>query len=415
MRIEGSIKNAKQDENIILLFSNDNIITHPAIREIMNKFNLTTQLTFNDDNKFIINNQLNKLIIFYKLKNNHYDELGAESYYSAINEIKSFCIDKQITQFSIIRLEGLTTLTCYERTRTMFRYLFKNTNIKVTIYKEQYFSKEEKLQIIKEYHDTLVGGHQGVSRTIKRLKLKYQWKNMKQDVGDYIKNCAVCQKGKSGKNIKQPMLITSTVTSTFQKICLDIVGPLPKTDEGNTYILTIQDELSRYAVAVALATTDASTVARAFVECFICIYGIPITILTDCGTNFLSNLFKDVCKLLKIEKTNTTPWHPQSNGYLERSHKTLKAYLRSFVDKDTNWDTLINYAMFCYNTTVHTSTKFTPYELVFGKKPIIPSSFLQSPEPQYNYDDYALDLKRIMQETHKTARGNLIEKKSLNK
>ena len=415
IEIEGSIKNAEQDENIILPIPNDNIITHPAIREIMNKFNLTTQLTFNDDNKFIINNQLNKLIIFYKLKNNHYDELGAESYYSAINEIKSFCIDKQITQFSIIRLEGLTTLTCYERTRTMFRYLFKNTNIKVTIYKEQYFSKEEKLQIIKEYHDTLVGGHQGVSRTIKRLKLKYQWKNMKQDVGDYIKNCAVCQKGKSGKNIKQPMLITSTVTSTFQKICLDIVGPLPKTDEGNTYILTIQDELSRYAVAVALATTDASTVARAFVECFICIYGIPITILTDCGTNFLSNLFKDVCKLLKIEKTNTTPWHPQSNGYLERSHKTLKAYLRSFVDKDTNWDTLINYAMFCYNTTVHTSTKFTPYELVFGKKPIIPSSFLQTPEPQYNYDDYAFDLKRIMQETHKTARENLIEKKNQNK
>uniref|UniRef100_A0A2S2P9B7 Retrovirus-related Pol polyprotein n=1 Tax=Schizaphis graminum TaxID=13262 RepID=A0A2S2P9B7_SCHGA len=238
---------------------------------------------------------------------------------------------------------------------------------------------------------------------------------MEQDVGDYIKNCAICQKGKSSKHIKQPMLITSTVTSTFQKICLDIVGPLPKTDEGNSYILTIQDELSRYAVAVALVTTDSSTVARAFVECFICIYGIPITILTDCGTNFLSNLFKDVCKLLKIEKTNTTPWHPQSNGYLERSHKTLKAYLRSFVDKDTNWDTLINYAMFCYNTTVHTSTKFTPYELVFGKKPIIPSSFLQSPEPQYNYDDYALDLKRIMQETHKTARENLIEKKNQNK
>jgi hypothetical protein len=134
----------------------------------------------------------------------------------------------------------------------MFRYLFKNTEIKV-IYKEQYFTEEEKnIQIIKEYHDTLVEGHQGTSRTVKRLKLKYQWKNMKQDVGDYIKNCSVCQKGKSGKNKKQPMLITSTVTSIFHKICLDIVGPLPKTNEGNTYILIIQDELSRYAVAIAL-------------------------------------------------------------------------------------------------------------------------------------------------------------------
>lgn len=118
---------------------------------------------------------------------------------------------------------------------------------------------------------------------------------------------------------------------------------------------------------------------------------------------------------MKIEKTKTTPWHPQSNGYLERSHLTLKTYLRSFVDKDNNWDALISYAMFCYNTTVHTSTNYTPYELVFGKKPIIPTRFFQTTEPQYNYDNYALDLKRIMQETHKIARENLIKKKDSNK
>jgi len=415
IEIEGSIKHVKYDENVILPISNDKIITHPAIRELINENNFLSQINFNEDDKFVIIKQSDKLVIFYNLKNNYYTEINDENYYNAINEIKLFCIDKQINSFSTIRLEGLTTLTCYERIRTMFRYIFRNTDIVVTIYKEQYFTDDEKNKIIKEYHDTLIGGHQGTSRTIKRLKLKYQWKNLKQDVANYIKQCSICQKNKSGKKIKQPMLITSTVTTTFHKICLDIVGPLPITTAGNAYILTLQDELSRYGVAIALASTDATTVAQAFVECFICIYGIPITILTDCGTNFLSNLFKDVCKLLKIEKTKTTPWCPQSNGYLERSHKTLKAYLRSFVDKDNNWDTLISYAMFCYNTTVHTSTKYTPYELVFGKKPIIPSAFLQAPEPLYNYDDYALDLKRVMQETHRTARDNLIEKKNTNK
>ncbi len=91
------------------------------------------------------------------------------------------------------------------------------------------------------------------------------------------------------------MLITSTVTKTFERICLDIVGPLPPTVGGNIYILTLQDELSRYALAIALATTDASTVAQAFVENFVCIYGIPNSILTDCGTNFLSDIFKNMC------------------------------------------------------------------------------------------------------------------------
>jgi hypothetical protein len=139
----------------------------------VNKYNITPQLTFKDDNKFIIINQLNKLIIFYKLKCNHYDELNAISYCNAINDIKLFCIDKQINQFSTIRLDGLTTLTCYERTRTMFRYLFNNTEIKITIYKEQYFTQNKKMQIIKEYHDTLPS--RGALRNLpysKALKIK---------------------------------------------------------------------------------------------------------------------------------------------------------------------------------------------------------------------------------------------------
>lgn len=139
------------------------------------------------------------------------------------------------------------------------------------------------------------------------------------------------------------------------------------------YILTLQDELSRFSLAIALSATDSQTVAQAFVECFVCAYGIPKSILTDCGTNFLSDVFKSMCKLLDIKKAKTTPWHPQGNAFLEHSHKTLKTYLRSFVDKDSDWDILLCYATFCYNTTVHTSTNFTPYELVFGRKPNIPN------------------------------------------
>jgi hypothetical protein len=139
------------------------------------------------------------------------------------------------------------------------------------------------------------------------------------------------------------------------------------------------------------------------------------SILTDCGTNFLSDIFKNMCKFLDIEKAKTTPWHPQTNGFLERSHKTLKTYLRSFVDKDVNWDRLLAYAMFCYNTTVHTSTAYTPYELVFGRKPNIPSSFQREPEVQYNYDNYISDLKRMMQEAHKVTHANLMKKKERNK
>jgi transposase InsO family protein len=88
----------------------------------------------------------------------------------------------------------------------------------------------------------------------------------------------------------------------------------------------------------------------------VCIHGIPETILTGQGTEFLSNTFKEVCKLLKINKINTSIFHPQSNGSLERSYRTLAEYLRHYVDKNkTNWDHLLPYAFFVYNSTEHTS------------------------------------------------------------
>ncbi|KAL4153886.1 hypothetical protein QTP88_001719 [Uroleucon formosanum] len=399
IEVDGSMKNANDNENLILPISEDCVTTHPAIKQIIQNHHLDN-LQFANKDKTIIFNRTNRLIILYNIKTTYLVELKAEQFFQIITEIKEFCQQNNINSFSTIRIEGTSTLNSYMRIRAMFRYIFKDSKITVTIYNEHHLTNKDKQQIIYEYHNTPTGGHSGISRTVKRLKLNYQWKNLKKDVKRYIQNCEVCQKNKTHRKTK---------------ICLDIVGPLPITELGNTHILTMQDELTRYALAVALASTDATTVARAFVECCVCIFGIPTSILTDCGTNFLSNVFKNMCKLLDIEKSKTTPWHPQTNGYLERSHKILKNYLRSFVDEDNNWDKLLCYSTFCYNTTVHTSTNFTPYELLFGRKPNIPSTLTREPEPQYNYDNYVFDLKKIMQETHKIARNNLVKKKENNK
>jgi len=131
---------------------------------------------------------------------------------------------------------------------------------------------------------------------------------------------------------------------------------------------------------------------------------------------FLCNVFKEVCKLLKIRQTSTTAYHPQSNGSLERSHRSLAEYLQNFIRKDQlNWDTKIPYAMFCHNSTVHSATKFQPYHLVYGNSVKIPTSFTNEPEPQYNYNDYQFEVKRQMQEAQAFARSNLLEAKSKSK
>jgi len=106
-----------------------------------------------------------------------------------------------------------------------------------------------------------------------------------------------------------------------------MVGPLMKTEKGNSVILTIQDDLTRYVLAIPLPNHLANTVARAFVTKFVCVHGIPETILNDQGIDFVSNIFKEVYKLLKINKVQSSAFHPQSNGSIERYHRVFAEYL----------------------------------------------------------------------------------------
>jgi transposase InsO family protein len=108
-------------------------------------------------------------------------------------------------------------------------------------------------------------------------------------------------------------------------------------------------------VASPIPNQESKTVAKSFVTNVICQYGTPHSILSDQGTNFMGQLFKDICKLLSIKKLHSTSYHPQTQGSAERSHRIINEYLRSFINKDANnWEEFLPYATFTYNTTPHT-------------------------------------------------------------
>lgn len=209
-----------------------------------------------------------------------------------------------------------------------------------------------------------MGGHEGIERTFKRISERYTWKNMRQDIKQFIEKCTECQKNKILSKNKIPLKITpSTSSKPFEKIFLDILGPLPTTKKNNNYILTIQDDLTKLFIAKAIPDATAETTCRAFLESAICVYGVPKELVTDRNTNFISKLFQTLCKLLHVSQIQTTAYHPQSNGALERCHRTLKEYMRTYVCENLDdWDENIQYFAFTYNITIHSSTGFSPHE-----------------------------------------------------
>jgi hypothetical protein len=274
-------------------------------------------------------------------------------------------------------------------------------------------SKEKQNKILKEMHECPVGGHQGVQRTYERLKLYVTWPGMFKHVENYVKHCAICQKNKfTGPYIQSPFQETDTQFYAWNKIYLDIVGPLHLTEGGYKYILTCQDNLSKYLIAAPMLTQTAEEVTLTFLRHIVLLYGIPQDIVTDQGSQFMGDIFTRLCKVLKLKKLNTTAYRPQSNAALERAHKSLVEYLRCFCNpRGDDWEKWLPFACFVYNTTPHTMTKFTPYELLFGRKANIPGSLQQRSRPSYNYDDIIHDVKKKLQDCHEVARRNLIQTK----
>lgn len=267
--------------------------------------------------------------------------------------------------------------------------------------------------IIKEHHLTAYGGHIGIKRCIAKIKQKYVWKNMRKMIKEFINNCETCMKNKHQKYTKEPLVLTHTPQKSFETISVDTVGPI-RISNGYRYILTLQCELTKYVEAYPLETKEAETIAKTLVEKFILKYGSFKTLKTDKGTEFNNDLLHRICKILNINHVTSTPFHHETLGSIERNHRVLNEYLRSFANED-NWDEWIPYYVFCYNSTPHTDTKYSPFELIFGKIISLPTEVINDTSKIYNIDDYANEIKVKLKRANNRAKELLDKAKIIRK
>ena len=150
-------------------------------------------------------------------------------------------------------------------------------------------------------------------------------------------------------------------------VATDIMGPFPKTAAGNTHILVISDYFTSWVEAYPIPNLEATTVAKKLVSNFFLRFGAPEQLHADQGRNLESNVITELCKMLGIIKTRTTPYHPQSDGLVERLNRTLLNMLAlATADHQTSWEDHLQGLCLAYNTSVHPTTGYTPFFLMFG-------------------------------------------------
>ena len=241
-------------------------------------------------------------------------------------------------------------------------------------------------------HDTPMSGHLGINKTYQRILEHFYWPNLRKDVVEFCRSCHTCQVvGKPNQTLpKAPLQPIPAFEEPFSRVIIDCVGPLPKTKSGNQYFLTVMCASTRFPEAIPLRNISAKTIVKALIK-FFTLVGLPKSIQSDQGSNFMSGLFQQVMDELGIKQYRSSAYHPESQGALERFHQTLKNMIRSYCFyTNRDWDEGVNLLLFAVRETVQESLGYSPFELVFGHSVRGPLKLFK--EKLISHDDVSLNL-----------------------
>lgn len=240
--------------------------------------------------------------------------------------------------------------------------------------------KEQRSTIIRENHDSVTSGHTGVYKTFERLKRRYYWPKMSVDVTNYVKRCSVCLTHKSEKK-KPPGLMGSRpkITKPWQMICIDLVGPLPRSTKGFMNILVVSDYFSKFPLFFALRQATASSVTKYIEDQVFLLFGVPEFIICDNGVQFKSREFTKMCEGYTTKILYNAAYHPQANP-AERVNGVLKTMLASYVsDNHANWEKLLQKVGCAIRTSTHEAIGLTPFMVNFGREHVVSGQHYAKP------------------------------------
>lgn len=273
-----------------------------------------------------------------------------------------------------------------------------------------------KHDFIRRQHEHVLVDHAGRDKMYEHIINKgYYWIGLKRDIQEVLSTCNYCQTYKKDNQVRRlPMQISDVANGPFEKIAIDVViMKKEKTKRGNCYIITIQDNLTKFLALYPVATHTTINIFKCLIQ-FICQYDLPKVILSDNGTEFNNELLSLFMDTLGISQIKTSPYHPEGNGALERAHGKMKEYLQLYVtvEKRGEWDECLPLAASAYNKSKHATTGYSPHELVFGKKPNLPT---ETEDLNLTYEEMLYKLQDKLRFLHECAQNNIKKAKEASK
>ena len=290
---------------------------------------------------------------------------------------------------------------------------------RATTYQQLVIPPSLRYELLVWAHDDPTGGHFGTVKTYEKLRTRYYWRKMFSDVNHWCRSCCDCAMRKSPRNRHKAPLLPIPVQDAFDdRPACDIIGPFPPSKLGNRYVVVFSEYLTKWVEAFPVPSIEAPVIARLLVDEIFTRHGAPRTLLSDRGRNFLSSLVTEVCRLLNTKQVNTTAYHPQTDGLVERFNNTLAEAISSYVSSNQlDWDVYIPAILFAYRTSPCVSTGDTPFYLLYGRKPrLAPDvSLLPPTELTSSVEEHRARIVRQIETVQSLARSNIARTQQLMK
>lgn len=258
-----------------------------------------------------------------------------------------------------------------------------------------YLPEKHRYPLFRQLHDL---SHPGIRASQHMMTTRFIWSGINKDVRHWTRTCIKCQASKVTRHTHSPTATFKPVSSRFEHVHVDIVGPLPYSN-GFRYILTCVDRFSRWPEAAPLTDITTDSVARAFIAAWVSRFGVPISLTSDRGGQFESSVWSRVMTLLGIRRYRTASYHPQANGLVERFHRQLKASLTASGQRREDWTTALPLVLLGIRTALKEDLAHSSAELVYGTTLRLPGELLAStPDPRpCSIQDFASSLKDSLQ------------------